>query len=58
VRVRVGTPIDLGQIDGKGFKQEEAGKCMREIVRQIALLANQPNFEPQLAGRRWKPEKS
>jgi 1-acyl-sn-glycerol-3-phosphate acyltransferase len=56
VRIRVGTPIDLNGEDAERFKQDEAGKCMREIVRQIALLANQPDFEPQLAGRRWKPD--
>lgn len=57
VRITVGAPIDLSQwatpIDGR-FGQQEAGECMREVIRQIAALAGQPDFEPELAGRRWK----
>jgi hypothetical protein len=26
-----------------------------QCVKAIAALANQPDFEPRLAGRKWKP---
>jgi hypothetical protein len=28
---------------------------MLEVAKEIARLAGQEDFEPQLAGRRWKP---
>jgi 1-acyl-sn-glycerol-3-phosphate acyltransferase len=57
VRVSVGTPIDLNHGDpdaAKEIGQKEAGAYMREIMGQVALLAGQPDYEVQLAGRRWK----
>ena len=57
VRISIGEPIDLNQGDpdaAKGVGQEQAGAYMRQIMAQIAALAGQPEFEVQLAGRRWK----
>ncbi|HZZ29309.1 MAG TPA: 1-acyl-sn-glycerol-3-phosphate acyltransferase [Pirellulales bacterium] len=54
VRVKIGQPIDLSQYYGR---EKEAGvmeEITKQLLREIARLAGQPNFEPQLAGRRWK----
>ena len=54
VRVIVGTPIDLTEYaNGKNSRQAQAELTLR-LMREIAHLAGQDDFEPQLAGRRWK----
>jgi 1-acyl-sn-glycerol-3-phosphate acyltransferase len=54
-RVRYGQPIDLSPYSGR----EKDGELVRELlvqcVKAIATLAGQPDFEPRLAGRQWKP---
>ncbi len=34
---------------------EQLKEIMRRCMREIAKLAEQPDFEPQIAGKRWKP---
>ena len=55
VRVRVGTPVDLSEYYGR----ESDGQLIRQltisIMTDVARLAGQPHFPPQLAGRNWKP---
>jgi 1-acyl-sn-glycerol-3-phosphate acyltransferase len=54
VRVRFGEPIDLSPYfdreRGDGLTQEITKLAMREMAK----LAGHPEFEPQMAGRRWK----
>jgi 1-acyl-sn-glycerol-3-phosphate acyltransferase len=55
VRVRIGKPIDvapyLSRADDDGVLEEMTLQFMREIAR----LAGVTDFEPRIAGRRWKP---
>lgn len=57
VQIVVGQPIDLNQGDPDAahhVSHEQAGELMRQIAGEIARLAGQPDFEVQLAGRRWR----
>lgn len=58
VRVHVGKPIDAAlfyeQLGSETKEGEAASKLILEVMRQIAALAGQPEFEPKLAGRNWK----
>lgn len=53
-RLVVGQPLDLGEFAGRekddGVLQEVTLRFMREIAR----LGQHAEFEPQLAGRRWR----
>ena len=54
VRVRFGEPID---VDAYRDQDEPAliGQLMVRTVKAIAELAGDAHYEPQLAGRQWKP---
>ena len=56
VRVRIGNPIDVSEYvdrqDEDGVLEEMTLRLMREIAR----LAGVEDFEPKIAGRRWKTE--
>lgn len=52
-RVRYGRPIDLSDYYDREQHEGAMGELMRRCVREIALLAGRPDFEPKLAGRRW-----
>jgi 1-acyl-sn-glycerol-3-phosphate acyltransferase len=56
VRVKIGKPMDLSAYYGR---EKEAGvtqEITKRLMREIACLAGHPEFEPQLAGRRWMSE--
>ena len=55
VRVVIGEPIDLSEYERDDNEDGFAGRVMLDVVAQIAHLAGRDDFEPQLAGRRWKP---
>ena len=55
-RVRYGTPIDLSPYYGQEKDGELVRKLLIECVSAIAALADRPDFVPQVAGRKWKPE--
>jgi 1-acyl-sn-glycerol-3-phosphate acyltransferase len=55
VRLRWGEPIDLSPYYGREHEEEVVPEIMLRCLREIAKLAGQPNFEPTLAGRQWKP---
>jgi 1-acyl-sn-glycerol-3-phosphate acyltransferase len=55
VEVRVGEPIDLSEYYDRASDPEVLQEVMLRIVREIAALAGQPNFEPRIAGKHWKP---
>jgi 1-acyl-sn-glycerol-3-phosphate acyltransferase len=56
VRVRFGQPIDLSPYYGQEKDSELVHKLLRECVSAIAKLAGEPDFEPELAGRKWKTD--
>jgi 1-acyl-sn-glycerol-3-phosphate acyltransferase len=55
VVVRFGNPVLLTDLFGRESEEGVLEEAMRRCVAQIALLAGQPSFKPQLAGRHWKP---
>lgn len=54
-RVRYGQPIDLTPYYGREKDGELVRQLLVQCVKAIAALAGQPDFEPRLAGRQWKP---
>ncbi|MCA9154752.1 MAG: 1-acyl-sn-glycerol-3-phosphate acyltransferase [Planctomycetales bacterium] len=55
VRVQFGRPIYPPELlDGESDEQR-AARFMLQSLREIAKLAGHDDFEPTLAGRRWKP---
>jgi len=55
VRLVIGQPIDLSAYFDRGRDPELLKKITRDVMREMARLAGHPDFEPQIAGRRWKP---
>jgi 1-acyl-sn-glycerol-3-phosphate acyltransferase len=55
VVVRVGPLIDVSEFYGRQDEPEIVQQVMLRALKGIAALAERPDFEPQLAGRSWKP---
>ena len=55
VRVDVGAPIDLSPYYGSEKEEGVAASLIVHVVQQIAALAGRREFQPQLAGRQWRP---
>jgi 1-acyl-sn-glycerol-3-phosphate acyltransferase len=55
VRVKIGQPMDISEFYGREREQGVAEELTRRFLRAIAQLAGVDDFEPELAGRRWKP---
>ncbi|MEE3370363.1 MAG: lysophospholipid acyltransferase family protein [Planctomycetota bacterium] len=56
VRVFYGEPIDLSEFQGRANDRELVGQLMLRCARALAQLAGEADFQPKLAGRKWKPE--
>ena len=54
VRLKVGKLIDISDYFGREREDGVIDQLTLECVREIAKLAGQEGFEPQLAGRDWK----
>lgn len=54
VRLVVGEPVDLSPWYSRAGEKEVQAELTRDLLRRIAVLAGRPDFQPQLAGRRWK----
>lgn len=54
VNVRFGDPIDLSPYYDQAQASAFVGKIMLQVMTAIAELAGCDDFEPALAGRRWK----
>ena len=52
VTVRFGEPIDVSLYHGR---EQEPGVILLEVMSDIAKLAGREDFQPRLAGRKWKP---
>lgn len=55
-KVLFGSPIDLSNYFDQDNSSEIVAKILYQCVRAIAELAGHPDFEPELAGRRWMPD--
>ena len=55
VRLVVGRPIDLSPYYGRESDREVLEELTKRFLQEIAALAGQPDFQPQLAGRFYKP---
>lgn len=55
VKVTVGQPIDLSPWYDRADDRQTHEELTKLFLKEIARLAGQEDFEPQLAGRRWKP---
>ncbi len=55
-RVKVGRPIDLTAYYGQEGNREVLVQLTRRFLKEIAHLAGAYSFEPQVAGRRGRPE--
>jgi len=53
-RVVVGKPIDLSEFQEGHGGREVLEELTRRFLVEIARLAGRDDFEPQLAGKRWK----
>ena len=54
-RVIVGKPIDLSPYFGRDNDKAVLQELTKLFLKEIARLAGVDDFEPQLAGRHWKP---
>jgi 1-acyl-sn-glycerol-3-phosphate acyltransferase len=55
VRVVFGQLFDLSPFYDRVDEPGLAGELILQVVKQIAALAGRSDFQPVLAGRRWKP---
>ena len=52
-RVTIGEPIDLSPFFDRQKDRQVLGELTICFLREIARLADNPQFEPQLAGKDW-----
>ncbi len=55
VRVHFGQPIETSEYAARADEDGIAGEITLRALRAIADLAGRPDFQPQLAGRKWSP---
>ena len=55
VKMTIGEPIDLSPYYDRDGDRDALEELTRLVLREIAQLAGQPDFEPHLAGRFYKP---
>jgi 1-acyl-sn-glycerol-3-phosphate acyltransferase len=56
VRLTLGQPIDVSPYRGRENDRKALEELTRRLLVEIARLAGQPDFQPQLAGRFYKPD--
>lgn len=54
-KVTIGKPIDLSEYYGRDHDRGVQQELTKRFLIEIAKLAGVDDFEPQLAGRNWKP---
>jgi 1-acyl-sn-glycerol-3-phosphate acyltransferase len=54
VKVRIGKPLDLSEYYAREDEDGVLAEMTLRFMREIARLAGVENFEPKIAGRRWK----
>jgi 1-acyl-sn-glycerol-3-phosphate acyltransferase len=56
VKVTVGDPIDLSEFYDREREPGVTEELTKRFLKEIARLAGVDDFEPQVAGRHWKPD--
>ncbi len=54
VRVKIGQPMDISAYYGREKEEGVTQEITKRLLLEMAKLAGHPEFEPQLAGRRWR----
>ncbi len=54
-KVKIGQPVDISAYYGRERENGVLQDLTKKFMLEIAKLAGRNDFEPQLAGRRWKP---
>jgi 1-acyl-sn-glycerol-3-phosphate acyltransferase len=54
-RIAVGQPIDLSAYYGRQDEPGVLAEVTVLLMREMAILAGVPDYEPRLAGRQWAP---
>lgn len=54
-RLIIGAPVDVSEYYGREREPGVLEEVTKQLLSAIAELAGQPEFEPALAGRQWKP---
>jgi 1-acyl-sn-glycerol-3-phosphate acyltransferase len=55
VEILFGPPIELSEFHGREGQPGVPQAAMERIVSALAALAGRPDYQPQIAGRNWKP---
>jgi len=53
-RLRIGKPLDISEFYGRDGDKEVLSELTRRFLIEIAKLAGVEDYEPELAGRRWR----
>jgi 1-acyl-sn-glycerol-3-phosphate acyltransferase len=56
VRLEIGQPIDLSPYFDRDDTRKVLEEVTRKLLREIARLGGDPDFQPQVAGRSYKPD--
>ena|SRR5205085_4243409 len=54
-KVKIGKPIDISEFYESEGDREVQQELTKRFMSEIARLAGVENYEPQLAGKQWKP---
>ena len=55
VRLTLGRPIDVSEFYGRQREREVLEILTKRLLKEIALLAGEADYRPELAGRFYKP---
>lgn len=55
VRLSIGQPIDISEYYGREKERDVLETLTKRILNEIALLAGAKDFQPEVAGRSYKP---
>jgi 1-acyl-sn-glycerol-3-phosphate acyltransferase len=54
-KLTFGEPIDLSLYADRADDRQAHAEIMLLVMKEVARLAGRDDYEPQLAGRHWKP---
>ncbi len=53
-QLRIGKPIDISEFYDRDNEKEVLAELTRRFLVEIARLAGVEDYQPELAGRRWR----
>ena len=53
-RLKVGRMVDVSEYYGRDGEREVLEELTKRFMKEIAQLAGVDDYQPELAGRRWK----